>query len=49
MLDSIRGDFVFGETVKKEHVALTQPSTDGKLFATAYFGTPEFLVYVQEQ
>jgi len=45
LLDSIRNHFVYGVSVKKDHVAVTQPSTEGLLFATGYFGTGEFLVY----
>jgi len=48
MVDVIRSQFVFGEVVKKEHVALTQPTLAGKLFATNYFATSEFLVYTQQ-
>jgi len=46
LLDSIRNDFIYGVYVKKDQVAVTQPSTEGFLFARRYFGTLEFLVYL---
>jgi len=46
LLDSIRNHFIYGLSVKKELIAVTQPSTEGQQFATGYFGTGEFLVYV---
>jgi len=45
LLDTIRHHFVYGLSVKKESLAVTQPSTEGLLFANKYFGTGEFLVY----
>jgi len=48
LVDVVRANFVFGEVVKKELVAFSQPSPEGKKFATKYFGTLEFLVYIFE-
>jgi len=46
LVDVIRSNFVFGQVLKKDLLAFSQPSLDGKRFATKYFGTPEFLVYM---
>jgi len=48
LLDTIRQHFVYGVSVKKELLAVTQPSTEGQLFASRYFGRVEFLVYIPE-
>jgi len=45
LLDTIRHHFIYSVSVKKDLVAVTQPSTEGRLFSTKYFGTSEFLVY----
>jgi len=45
LVDVVRVNFIYGEIVKKEMIALSQPSPEGKQFATKYFGTPQFLVY----
>ncbi|NP_001191718.1 N-acetyltransferase ESCO2 [Oryzias latipes] len=45
MLDTVRSSFVFGSHLTTEELAFSDPTPDGKLFATQYCRTPTFLVY----
>ncbi|XP_077366678.1 N-acetyltransferase ESCO2 [Festucalex cinctus] len=45
MLDAVRSTFLYGSHLTKEEIAFSDPTPDGKQFATAYCGTPAFLVY----
>ncbi|XP_070705662.1 N-acetyltransferase ESCO2 [Pempheris klunzingeri] len=45
MLDTVRSTFVYGSHLTKEEIAFSDPTPDGKLFATKYCNTPTFLVY----
>ncbi|XP_070709451.1 uro-adherence factor A-like [Pempheris klunzingeri] len=45
LLDSLRNNFVYGSYLSKDEIAFSDPTPDGKLFATHYFGTSQFLVY----
>lgn len=45
MLDTVRNSFMYGSHLTKEEIAFSDPTPDGKLFATKYCGTPTFLVY----
>ncbi|XP_057679070.1 N-acetyltransferase ESCO2 [Corythoichthys intestinalis] len=45
MLDTVRSTFMYGSHLTKEEIAFSDPTPDGKQFATAYCGTPTFLVY----
>ncbi|XP_034018432.1 N-acetyltransferase ESCO2 [Thalassophryne amazonica] len=45
MLDTVRSSFVYGSHLTKEEIAFSDPTPDGKLFATKYCNTPTFLVY----
>ncbi|CAG10228.1 unnamed protein product, partial [Tetraodon nigroviridis] len=45
MLDCLRNNFVYGSYLSKDEIAFSDPTPDGKLFATKYFGTSQFLVY----
>ncbi|KAL6486627.1 hypothetical protein MHYP_G00060190 [Metynnis hypsauchen] len=45
MLDTVRNSFMYGSHLTKEEIAFSDPTPDGKLFATKYCGTPAFLVY----
>ncbi|KAK1173728.1 N-acetyltransferase ESCO1 [Acipenser oxyrinchus oxyrinchus] len=45
LLDCLRSTFIYGSYLSKEEIAFSDPTPDGKLFATRYFGTPQFLVY----
>jgi len=45
LCDTIRNHFIYAVSVKRDQLAVTQPSTEGQLFARKYFGTGEFLVY----
>ncbi|XP_074478700.1 uncharacterized protein LOC141760009 isoform X4 [Sebastes fasciatus] len=45
MLECLRNDFIFGSYLSKDEIAFSDPTPDGKLFATHYFGTSQFLVY----
>lgn len=40
-----RSSFIYGSHLSKEEIAFSDPTPDGKLFATKYFNTPAFLVY----
>lgn len=40
-----RNNFIYGSYLSKDEIALSDPTPDGKLFATHYFGTSQFLVY----
>lgn len=40
-----RNNFVYGSYLSKDEIAFSDPTPDGKLFATKYFGTSQFLVY----
>ncbi|XP_017293643.1 N-acetyltransferase ESCO2 isoform X2 [Kryptolebias marmoratus] len=45
MLDTVRSTFMYGCYLTKEELAFSDPTPDGKLFATKYCDTPAFLVY----
>ncbi|MBN3310962.1 ESCO1 acetyltransferase, partial [Amia calva] len=45
MIDCLRSTFIYGSYLSKEEIAFSDPTPDGKLFATHYFGTSQFLVY----
>ncbi|XP_006634013.3 N-acetyltransferase ESCO1 isoform X1 [Lepisosteus oculatus] len=45
MIDCLRSTFIYGSYLSKEEIAFSDPTPDGKLFATRYFGTSQFLVY----
>uniref|UniRef100_A0A3Q3X498 Establishment of sister chromatid cohesion N-acetyltransferase 2 n=1 Tax=Mola mola TaxID=94237 RepID=A0A3Q3X498_MOLML len=45
MLDTVRSTFMYGSCLTKEEIAFSDPTPDGKLFATKYCNTPAFLVY----
>uniref|UniRef100_A0A4W6DF22 Establishment of sister chromatid cohesion N-acetyltransferase 2 n=1 Tax=Lates calcarifer TaxID=8187 RepID=A0A4W6DF22_LATCA len=45
MLDTVRSTFMYGSHLTKEEIAFSDPTPDGKLFATKYSNTPAFLVY----
>ncbi|XP_007255474.3 N-acetyltransferase ESCO2 [Astyanax mexicanus] len=45
MLDTVRNSFMYGSHLTKDEIAFSDPTPDGKLFATKYCGTPTFLVY----
>ncbi|KAG7222617.1 hypothetical protein INR49_016122 [Caranx melampygus] len=45
MLDTVRNTFMYGSHLTKEEIAFSDPTPDGKLFATKYSNTPAFLVY----
>lgn len=40
-----RNNFIYGSYLSKDEIAFSDPTPDGKLFATHYFGTSKFLVY----
>lgn len=42
---SHRNNFIYGSYLSKDEIAFSDPTPDGKLFATHYFGTSQFLVY----
>ncbi|XP_029314091.1 LOW QUALITY PROTEIN: COPII coat assembly protein sec16 [Cottoperca gobio] len=45
MLECLRNNFVYGSYLSKDEIAFSDPTPDGKLFATQYFCTSQFLVY----
>ena len=40
-----RNCFMFGSFLSTNEIAFSDPTLDGKLFATKYCNTPNFLVY----
>nr|XP_015198870.1 PREDICTED: N-acetyltransferase ESCO2 isoform X1 [Lepisosteus oculatus]XP_015198876.1 PREDICTED: N-acetyltransferase ESCO2 isoform X1 [Lepisosteus oculatus] len=45
LVDVVRNTFMYGSLLTKEEIAFSDPTPDGKLFATKYCETPAFLVY----
>uniref|UniRef100_A0A8D0GSZ9 Establishment of sister chromatid cohesion N-acetyltransferase 2 n=1 Tax=Sphenodon punctatus TaxID=8508 RepID=A0A8D0GSZ9_SPHPU len=45
LVDVVRNTFIFGCYLSTEEIAFSDPTPDGKLFATKYCQTPNFLVY----
>lgn len=45
MIECLRGNFIYGWYLGKEEIAFSDPTPDGKVFATKYCGTGQFLVY----
>ncbi|NWY04707.1 ESCO1 acetyltransferase, partial [Nothoprocta ornata] len=45
MIECLRSNFIYGSYLSKEEIAFSDPTPDGKLFATQYCGTGRFLVY----
>ncbi|KAJ3611659.1 hypothetical protein NHX12_021674 [Muraenolepis orangiensis] len=45
MIECLRNNFIYGSCLGKHELAFSDPTPDGKLFATRYFGTSRFLVY----
>nr|XP_043872302.1 N-acetyltransferase ESCO2 [Solea senegalensis] len=45
MLDTVRSSFTYGCHLTKQEIAFSDPTPDGKVFATKYCNTPTFLVY----
>ncbi|NXA54018.1 ESCO2 acetyltransferase, partial [Nothocercus julius] len=45
MVDAARNTFMYGCYLSTDEIAFSDPTPDGKLFATKYCQTPNFLVY----
>ncbi|KAF4095633.1 hypothetical protein G5714_023236 [Onychostoma macrolepis] len=45
MIECLRNNFIYGSHLRKDEIAFSDPTPDGKLFATHYCGTSQFLVY----
>uniref|UniRef100_A0A8C2JUC6 Establishment of sister chromatid cohesion N-acetyltransferase 1 n=1 Tax=Cyprinus carpio TaxID=7962 RepID=A0A8C2JUC6_CYPCA len=45
MIECLRNNFIYGSHLSKDEIAFSDPTPDGKLFATHYCGTSQFLVY----
>ena len=45
LLNVIRHHFLFGYTIRKDQIAFSQPTSEGRLFVERYTGLSEFLVY----
>ncbi|XP_006151664.1 N-acetyltransferase ESCO1 isoform X2 [Tupaia chinensis] len=43
MIECLRSNFIYGSYLSKEEIAFSDPTPDGKLFATQYCGTGSFL------
>ncbi|XP_029442069.1 N-acetyltransferase ESCO2-like [Rhinatrema bivittatum] len=45
MVDTVRATFMYGSYLSTDEIAFSDPTPDGKLFATKYCKIPNFLVY----
>ncbi|KAM3932785.1 N-acetyltransferase ESCO2 [Leptodactylus fuscus] len=45
LVDSVRSSFIYGSRLTTDEIAFSDPTPDGKLFASSYCGVPDFLVY----
>lgn len=45
MMDTVRGNFMYGSFLSLDEIAFSDPTPDGKLFATTYCKAPNFMVY----
>ncbi|CAN2390713.1 post-translational protein acetylation [Pristimantis euphronides] len=45
LVDTMRSSFVYGSHLTTDEIAFSDPTPDGKLFASTYCGVPNFLVY----
>ncbi|NP_001121462.1 N-acetyltransferase ESCO2 [Xenopus tropicalis] len=45
LVDSVRSSFMYGSVLTTEEIAFSDPTPDGKLFASTYCKVPDFLVY----
>ncbi|KAM8953437.1 N-acetyltransferase ESCO2 [Pelodytes ibericus] len=45
LVDAVRSSFIYGSHITTEEIAFSDPTPDGKLFASSYCGVPDFLVY----
>jgi len=45
LIEQARSHFMYGYTIPKDLIAFSQPTPEGKAFATKYFETINFLVY----
>ncbi|KAG1678570.1 N-acetyltransferase ESCO1 [Nymphon striatum] len=45
LLDNVALNFAYGSVIKKEQIAFSDPTPDGREFISSYAGTSSFLVY----
>ncbi|KAG8445891.1 hypothetical protein GDO86_010616 [Hymenochirus boettgeri] len=45
MVDAVRSSFMYGSFLTTSEIAFSDPTPDGKLFASTYCKVPDFLVY----
>ncbi|XP_044146130.1 N-acetyltransferase ESCO2 isoform X2 [Bufo gargarizans] len=45
LVDTMRSSFIYGSRLTTDEIAFSDPTPDGKLFASNYLGVPDFLVY----
>ncbi|XP_069831841.1 N-acetyltransferase ESCO2 isoform X2 [Dendropsophus ebraccatus] len=45
LVDTVRSSFVYGSHLTTDEIAFSDPTPDGKLFASTYCRIPDFLVY----
>ncbi|XP_063771091.1 N-acetyltransferase ESCO2 [Pseudophryne corroboree] len=45
LVDTVRNSFIYGSYLTTNEIAFSDPTPDGKLFASSYCKVPDFLVY----
>uniref|UniRef100_A0A8C5MGX9 Establishment of sister chromatid cohesion N-acetyltransferase 2 n=1 Tax=Leptobrachium leishanense TaxID=445787 RepID=A0A8C5MGX9_9ANUR len=45
LVDAVRASFIYGSYISTEEIAFSDPTPDGKRFASSYCHVPDFLVY----
>ncbi|XP_073529932.1 N-acetyltransferase ESCO2 [Phyllobates terribilis] len=45
LVDAVRSSFIYGSHLSTDEIAFSDPTPDGKLFASTYCAVPDFLVY----
>ncbi|XP_069584551.1 N-acetyltransferase ESCO2 [Ranitomeya imitator] len=45
LMDAVRSSFIYGSHLNTDEIAFSDPTPDGKLFASTYCAVPDFLVY----
>ncbi|KAL1502188.1 hypothetical protein ABEB36_007366 [Hypothenemus hampei] len=45
LLDAVKNNFIFGETLSNDEIGLSSPTEAGSAFAEKYFKTPNYMVY----
>ncbi|XP_073418066.1 N-acetyltransferase ESCO2 [Dendrobates tinctorius] len=45
LVDAVRSSFIYGSHLNTDEIAFSDPTPDGKCFASSYCAVPDFLVY----